>query len=69
MEQNEFFPPNKNKERGQSIISDSGQQTEDETVGETKTASQNEFGMLIEVFMELGPAVCEWILDALIDSQ
>ena len=69
MKQNEFFPPKKNKEHGQSIISNYGQQTEDETVDKTKAASQNEFGMLIEVLMELGPAVCEWILEALVDSQ
>ena len=68
MTQNKF-PPGWDKERVQKVIDYYENQTEDEAVAEDEAASQNEFGMLIEVFMELGPAVCEWILDVLIDSQ
>ena len=53
----------------QSVIDYYENQTEDEAVAENKAASQNEFGMLMEALMELGPAVCEWILEALADSQ
>ncbi|MDE0398013.1 MAG: hypothetical protein OXL96_09430 [Candidatus Poribacteria bacterium] len=53
----------------QKVIDYYENQTEDEAVAEDEAALQNEFGMLMEIFMELGPAVCEWILDALIDSQ
>ena len=62
MEQNKF-PPGWDEERVQSVVSDSEQQTEDEE------ASQNEFSMLMEAFTELGPAVCEWIIEALVDSK
>ena len=71
MKQNQF-PPGWGEERGQSVIDYYENQTEDEAVAEHEAASQNEFGMLIEVIevlVELGPAVCEWILDALVDSQ
>ena len=68
MNQNKF-PPGWDEERVQSVIDYYENQTEDEAVAEDEAASQNEFGMLIEALMELGPAVCEWILDALIDSQ
>ena len=67
MEQNEF-PPGWDEERVQSVIDYYENQTEDEAVAEDEDASQNEFGMLIEVLAELGPAVCEWILEALVDN-
>ena len=51
------------EERVQSVIAYYENQTEDEA------ASQNEFSMLMEVFMELGPAVWEWVLEFLVDSQ
>ena len=63
MKQNEF-PPGYDEERAQSVISDYEQQTEDEAATEHEAASQNEFSMLIEIFAELGPTVCEWILEA-----
>jgi len=66
MKQNEF-PQGSDKEHVQSATSSHVQQTEGKTV--RKDASQNEFGMLMEVLTELGPAVCEWILEALVDSQ
>ena len=62
MEQNKF-PLGWDEERVQSAVSDSEQQTEDEN------ASQNEFSMLMEALTELGPAVCEWIIEALVDNQ
>ena len=68
MKQNNFSPGS-DEERVQSVIDYYENQTEDEAVAETETASQNEFSALIEVFIELGPAVCEWILEALADSQ
>lgn len=67
MTQNKF-PPGWDAERVQKVIDYYENQTEDEAVAEDEAAAQNEFGMLIEALMELGPAVCEWILDALIDS-
>lgn len=63
------FPPGWNEERVQKVIDYYENQTEDEAVAEDEAASQNEFGMLIEALMELGPAVCEWILESLVDSQ
>ncbi|MCY3551502.1 MAG: hypothetical protein OXH39_13660 [Candidatus Poribacteria bacterium] len=63
------FPPDWDEERVQSVIDYYENQTEDEVVTEDEAASQNEFGMLIEVLAELGPAVCEWILEALVDNQ
>ena len=68
MQQNKF-PPGWDEERVQKVIDYYENQTEDEAVAEDEAASQNEFGVLIEVLMELGPAVCEWILEALADSQ
>lgn len=68
MKQNKF-PSGWNEERVQSVIHYSENQTEDEVVAKDEAAAQNEFGVLIEVFAELGPAVCEWILEALVDSQ
>ncbi|RKU19355.1 hypothetical protein C6503_07815 [Candidatus Poribacteria bacterium] len=68
MKQNKF-PPGWDEERVQKVIDYYENQTEDEAVAEDEAASQNEFGMLMEVLAELGPTVCEWILDALIDSQ
>ena len=62
MKQNKF-PLGWEEERVQSAVSDSEQQTEDED------ASQNEFSLLMESLTELGPAVCEWILEALVDNQ
>ena len=68
MEQNEF-PPGWNEERVQSVIDYYENQTEDEAVAEDEAASQNEFSMLMEVFTELEPAVWEWVLEFLVDSQ
>ena len=68
MKQNKF-PPGWDEERVQNVISYYEQQTEDETVAEDAAASQNEFNMLMDVLTELGPAVCEWILGFLVDSQ
>ena len=68
MKQNEF-PPDWDEEPVPSVISCYEQQTEDEPTTEDEAASQNEFGMLIEIFAELGPTVCEWILEAFVDSQ
>ena len=68
MKQNKF-PPGWDEKHIQSIISDYKQQTEDEAVTEDEAASQNEFSMLMEVLTELGPAVCEWIFEFLVDSQ
>ena len=68
MKQNKF-PPGWDEERVQRVIDYYENQTEDEAVAEDKAASQNEFIMLMELLAELGPAVCEWILQALVDSQ
>ena len=68
MKQNKF-PPDSDEERIQNVISDSEQQTEDEAVAKDRAASQNEFDMPIEVFTEVGPSVCKWILEVLFDSQ
>ena len=68
MKQNKF-PPGWNERRVQRVIDYHENQTEDEAVAEDEATSQNEFGMLMETLMELGPAVCEWILEALVDSQ
>ncbi len=53
----------------QKVIDYYENQTEDEAIAEDEAASRNEFIMLMEVLAELGPAVCEWILEALVDSQ
>ena len=58
--QNEF-PPGWNEERVQSVIAYYDQQTEEEAVAEDEEALQNESSMLIEVPMELVPAVRELI--------
>ena len=67
MKQNKF-PPGWDEKRVQRVIDYYENQTEDEAVAEAETASQNEFSMLIEIFTELGPAACKWILDVLGDS-
>ena len=54
--QNEF-PPGWNEERVQSVIAYYDQQTEDEAVAEAEEALKNESSMLIEVPIELVPAV------------
>ena len=58
--QNEF-PPGWDEERVQSVIVYYDQQTEDEAVAEAEEALQNESSMLIEVPIELVPAVRELI--------
>ena len=63
------FPPGWDEERVQSVIAYYENQTEDEVIAEDEAASQNEFSMLMEVFTELGPAVWEWVLESLVDSQ
>ena len=68
MKQNQF-PPGWDEKRVQRVIDDYENQTEDEAVAEDEAKSQNEFAMLIEVFAELGPVVCEWVINSLIDSQ
>ncbi len=68
MKQNKF-PPGWDAKRVQRVIDYYENQTKDEAIAEDETASRNEFIMLMEVLAELGPAVCEWILEALVDSQ
>ena len=58
--QNEF-PPGWDEERVQSVIAHYEQQTEDEAVAEDEAALQNESSTLIEVPIELVPAVRELI--------
>ena len=58
--QNEF-PPGWDEERVQSVIAHYEQQTEDEAVAEDEVAFENESSMLIEVPIELVPAVRELI--------
>ncbi len=58
--QNEF-PPGWNEEKVQSVIAYYDKQTEDEAVAEAEEALQNESSMLIEVPIELVPAVRELI--------
>ena len=60
MKRNEF-PPGWDEERVQSVIAYYDQQTEDEAVAEAEEALQNESSMLIEVPIELVPAVRELI--------
>lgn len=55
------FPPGWNEERVQSVIAYYDQQTEDEAVAEAEEALQNESSVLIEVPIELVPAVRELI--------
>lgn len=58
--QNEF-PLGWDEERVQSVIAYYDQQTEDEVVAEAEAALQNESSMLMEVPIELVPAVRELI--------
>ena len=58
--QNEF-PPGWNEERVQNVIAYYDQQTADEAVAEAEEALQNESSILIEVPIELVPAVRELI--------
>ena len=58
--QNEF-PPGWNEERVQSVIAHYEQQTENEAVAEDEAAFEDESSMLIEVPIELVPAVRELI--------
>ena len=58
--QNEF-PPGWDEERVQSVIAHYDQQTEDEAVAEDEAAFADESSMLIEVPIELVPAVRELI--------
>jgi hypothetical protein len=60
MKKNEF-PPGWDEERVQSVIAHYEQQTEDEAVAEAEVALQNESSVLIEVPIELVPAVRELI--------
>ena len=60
MKKNEF-PPGWDEERVQSVIAYYDQQTEDEAVAEAEVALQNESSVLIEVPIELVPAVRELI--------
>ena len=55
------FPPGWDEERVQSVIAYYDQQTEDEAVAEAEAALQNESSILIEVPIELVPAVRELI--------
>ena len=58
--QNEF-PPGWDEERVQSVIAYYEQQTEEEAVAEAEEALKNESSVLIEVPIELVPAVRELI--------
>ena len=55
------FPPGWDEERVQSVIAHYEQQTEDEAVAEDEAAFEDESSMLIEVPIELVPAVRELI--------
>ena len=61
MKKRNEFPPGWNEERVQSVIAYYEQQTEDEAVAEAEEALQNESSQLIEVPIELVPAVRELI--------
>jgi hypothetical protein len=61
MKKQNKFPPGWDEERVQSVIAHYDQQTEDEAVAEAEEALQNESSMLIEVPIELVPAVRELI--------
>ena len=61
MKKKNEFPPGWDEERVQSVIAYYDQQTEDEAVAEAEEALQNESSMLIEVPIELVPAVRELI--------
>ena len=60
--QNEF-PPGWDEESVQSVIAHYEQQTEDEAVAEDEAAFEDEASMLIEVPIELVPAVRELIAE------
>ena len=55
------FPPSWDEERVQSVIAHYEQQTEDEAVAEDEAAFADESSVLIEVPIELVPAVRELI--------
>ena len=55
------FPPGWNEERVQSVIAHYEQQTEDEAVAEDEAAFEDDSSVLIEVPIELVPAVRELI--------
>ena len=57
MKKQNGFPPGWNEERVQSVIAYYDQQTEDEAVAEAEEALENESSVLIEVPIELVPAV------------
>ena len=61
MKKHNEFPPGWDEERVQSVIAYYDQQTEDEVVAEAEAALPNESSMLIEVPIELVPAVRELI--------
>ena len=61
MKKRNEFPPGWDEERVQSVIAYYEQQTEDEAVAEAEEALQNESSQLIEVPIELVPAVRELI--------
>ena len=61
MKKKNEFPPGWDEERVQSVIAYYDQQTEDEAVAEAEEALRNESSMLIEVPIELVPAVRELI--------
>lgn len=55
------FPPGWDEERVQSVIAHYEQQTENEAVAEDEAAFEDESSILIEVPIELVPAVRELI--------
>ena len=61
MKKQNDFPPGWDEERVQSVIAYYDQQTEDEAVAEAEEALENETSVLIEVPIELVPAVRELI--------
>ena len=61
MKKKNEFPPGWDEERVQSVIAHYEQQTEDEAVAEDEAAFEDESSMLIEVPIELVPAVRELI--------
>ena len=61
MKKRNEFPPGWDEERVQSVIAYYDQQTEDEAVAEAETALGNESSVLIEVPIDLVPAVRELI--------
>ena len=63
------FPPGWDERRVQNVIDYCENQTKNEVVAEDESASQSEFSMLIEVFTELEPDLCEWVIGAFVDSQ